>query len=582
MCSGGTRCSGKVFQECKNGNWSDVEQCGGADVCADNLGCVACNPAFGNVCQGNDVVMCNADGTIGPVVTTCALEACSNGQCGGACAAAEQNRSYLGCEYWPVDLDNAIEVFGPELFPGSGCGLSSPDAKVVTSPVCVQGNMHVGECDWNNDCTAAPGAMCKNVATCALDAFHSPYAIVVSNPQTDAVMVTLTNAAGLSKTVTVAPGAVASIFPQSLGFPDQTVNHSGIETKAYKLTSTKPIVAYQFNPLNNVAVFSNDASLLLPRHTYDTKYLGVTYKTLKRRPQRNDYNGYLTVVASGPGQTMVTVKATAAVRPGQNVPAMGQGATQTFMLSQFQTLNLEAGADADLSGSAITCSQPCGVFVGHEATGLYQGTSATCCADHLEDQLFPTSTWGKVYVVTKSKDRTKKVADMIRVMAQKDNTTITFNPPQTGCAGALGPGEYCDVFITGDVEVSSAEPILVGHYLLSNGGADMDAGDPAIAFAVPTEQYRKEYTLLVPMQYNANFMSLVAPKAGTVTLDGTDVTGMLASFGSGEYKAGRVSVNAGQHKLECSEGCGVEIYGWSDAVSYLFAGGLDLKQIVVN
>ena len=32
--------------------------------------------------------------------------------------------------------------------------------------------------------------------------------------------------------------------------------------------------------------------------------------------------------------------------------------------------------------------------------------------------------------------------------------------------------------------------------------------------------------------------------------------------------------------LECSEGCGTEVYGWSNAVSYMFAGGLDLQTLV--
>jgi hypothetical protein len=31
---------------------------------------------------------------------------------------------------------------------------------------------------------------------------------------------------------------------------------------AYRVTSELPVVAYQFNPLENVSVFSNDASLL--------------------------------------------------------------------------------------------------------------------------------------------------------------------------------------------------------------------------------------------------------------------------------------------------------------------------------
>ncbi|MEZ4398984.1 MAG: IgGFc-binding protein [Kofleriaceae bacterium] len=451
-------------------------------------------------------------------------------------------------------------------------------------PVCNQGGLLAGLCDYGNDCSASPGYTCQAMPICALNAQKSPFAVVVSNPQAAAVTVTLTSATGQTAMDTVAPNQVKVLFPQQLGMADQSLDFSGIETKAYKLTASAPIVAYQFNPLDNVGVFSNDASLLIPAHAYDLEYTGVTYKTLTRRPIKNDYNGYVTVVASGPGTTMVTVTPTAGVRAGQNVPAIAAGTTQTFTLTQFQTLSLEAVADGDLTGTAITCSQNCGAFGGHEATTMSNQAQSPCCADHLEDQLFPNSTWGKVYVVAHSKTRAHPVPDLIRVVAQRPNTVVTFNPPQAGCAAPLAAGGYCDVFTSSDVEVSATEPIAVARYLSSNipQPPDTDVGDPAMAFAVPTEQYRSTYTVLVPSQYMENVLSIVAPAGGTVRLDGNDVTSQLATFGAGTYKAGRVAVGAGPHTLDCPGTCGVEVYGWSEAVSYLFAGGLDLEQIVIG
>ena len=548
----------------------------------------ACTPGV-PLCVGTAVHSCLTDGTVGPVVQECAPGTCSGGQCGGTsgttCADAEANRSYLGCEYWPVDLDNAVEVNGTEFFPGFGC----PDASgtgttpAVPMPVCNQGGVLAGLCDYGNSCADSPGYTCQTMNICALNAQKSPFAVVVSNPQPTAVTVTLTSATGQSAMDTVAPGQVKALFPQQMGMADQSLDFSGIETKAYKLVSSAPIVAYQFNPLDNVGVFSNDASLLIPRHAFDTEYTGVSYKTLVRRPLKNDYNGYVTVVASGPGTTMVTVRPTAAVRAGQNVPAIAAGATQTFTLNQFQTLTLEAVGNGDLTGTGITCSQACGAFGGHEATNLTNQAQSPCCADHLEDQLFPNSTWGKVYVVAHSKTRQHAVPDLVRVIAQRPNTTVTFNPPQPGCSAALAAGAYCDVFTAADVEVSANEPIAVAHYLLSNiPASETDVGDPAMAFAVPTEQYRDTYTVLVPQQYQENVLSIVTPAASTVRLDGTDVSGQLAAFGGGTYKAGRIVVGAGPHTLVCPGTCGVEVYGWSEAVSYLFAGGLDLEQIVIG
>src|SRR5262249_42263992 len=56
----------------------------------------------------------------------------------------------------------------------------------------------------------------------------------------------------------------------------------------------------------------------------------------------------------------------------------------------------------------------------------------------------------------------------------------------------------------------------------------------------------------------------------------------LTTFpGGGTHRGARVMVAAGQHKITCADGCGITVYGYSDGVSYMFAGGLDLKPIVI-
>ena len=176
---------------------------------------------------------------------------------------------------------------------------------------------------------------------------------------------------------------------------------------------------------------------------------------------------------------------------------------------------------------------------------------------------------------------------MLRIMAQKPGTMITFNPPVTGAnCGNLGPGQMCQVKIMVDTSIQSNEPVLVGHYLESAiwqdplFGTAIGEGDPSMAIAVPAEQFRTDYTVLVPSQYAKNFLSIAAPANGAVLVDGTMVT--MTPFAGGVYRANRTMVAAGQHKIACPAGCSIEVYGFGDAVSYMFAGGLDLKQIVIN
>lgn len=203
--------------------------------------------------------------------------------------------------------------------------------------------------------------------------------------------------------------------------------------------------------------------------------------------------------------------------------------------------------------------------------------------------MFPSTTWGKSFAIARSESRGTGESDTIRVMAQNAGTDVTFNPaPASGTCGTLAAGGFCEVRIQVDTEITSNEPILVGHFLQSaiwgytgpGMGASLGTGDPSMAIAAPTEQYRKEYAFLVPENYEANYVSISAAQTGGVTLDGVPVT--LGPFGNGNtHRAARIPLAAGQHKITCADGCGITVYGWSGGVSYMFAGGLDLKPIVI-
>jgi hypothetical protein len=262
-------------------------------------------------------------------------------------------------------------------------------------------------------------------------------------------------------------------------------------------------------------------------------------------------------------------------------------------------LQLEAAPpNGDLTGTHITSPNMMsfGVFSGHEATNFGETTppdathtAGPCCADHLEEMMFPSTTWGKEFAIARSQPRTNE-PDMLRIVAQKAGTTVTFTPaPASGTCGTLGAGEFCEVKIAGDTEVSASEPILVGHYLEASMWRDnpifgvptwLGEGDPSMAIAVPSEQYRRDYTVLVPSQYAKSYLSISTGATGGVMVDNQMVT--LTPFpGGGTHRAGRVMVSAGQHKITCADGCGITVYGYSDAVSFMFAGGLDLKPIVI-
>jgi hypothetical protein len=592
------RCTGATYQTCVDGHWQTAVDC--PQACLDSVGCVQCTPGQ-PYCKDGDVYACDDTGNPGGLVMACSgANTCVGGACVDACADAAASKSYIGCEYWAVDLDNAQDIVGIQ---GSFNCILTPGVKNVNAPVCYTmqgGGTIAGFCDPpNNACPT--NFTCANQNVCILDAHGSPFAIVVSNPQAKPANVVVRGPGGQMITKVVAAGSVEAILPQTGGMiPDQSVDGTIKAARAYKVTSDLPIVAYQFNPLDNVNVFSNDASLLIPRTALDTDYYVMSWPTLDRRnplPGAHRFYGYMTVVA-WQDNTQIEVTPTAAVQASATQTTLPAGAPATFTLNAHEVLQLQATGAGDLTGTHITSPNMMsfGVFGGHEAAAFNETTppdgqhTRPCCADHLEEVLFPSTTWGKEFAITRSAVRKNNInpPDYLRIMAQKAGTAVTFTPAPSatvsGNCAALGPGQFCDVKIMGDTEITSTEPVLIGHYLQSSiwiGPIDsVGNGDPSMAIAVPTEQYRKDYTILVPSQYTQNYLSVSAPATGAVTVDGTMVT--LAPFpGGGTHRAARVTVTAGQHKITCPDGCGILVYGYSDAVSYMFAGGLDLKPLVI-
>jgi hypothetical protein len=266
------------------------------------------------------------------------------------------------------------------------------------------------------------------------------------------------------------------------------------------------------------------------------------------------------------------------------VPALESGASHTFALERGDVLNLEAVGGGDLTGTRLSGDQPFAVFVGHEAALVVRDPLAwpqPCCLDHLEEQLLPYANWGRHFAIAKSARRVDGEEDLVRLLSRVP-ADVTFDPPRTECAH-LEPNVACDLWLDAGVELTSTAPLLVAHYLSAvGGGAGNPLGDPSIAFVVPAEQYRTTYSVLVPAEYEESHLSIIARAGQVVTVDGVDRTAELAPLGTGTHLAAALAIEPGPHTIECPDTCGVEIYGYGPAVSYLYAGGLDLEPIALE
>ncbi|HJL15041.1 MAG TPA: IgGFc-binding protein [Sandaracinaceae bacterium LLY-WYZ-13_1] len=625
----------------------------GFNICVTDLGCRVCRPneVF---CRGGDVVECNEDGTDFELVEDCDLSAgfiCDLGMCKNLCQQAIEDRSYQGCEFYGADLDNAslgagrdasgqqysIVVSNPsgqptevvvernDAAPGDDPRLTEVeritvlpgDLEVLNLPRReVDGSSTFAVCEASSEC---PGT---EACWCAGD-------LRAEDPPPDGEEhrdCRCRNAAGAD------------------GMNDGT--HTALTSNAYRVTSVLPIIAYQFNPLDNVGVFSNDASLLLPTSAVGQTYTVVGWpQTIADSDDPNedfdpgsddeDLRAFLTIVGTQP-DTNVTITFGPQVR---RVIGLGErrdaepGDNWDVEIGPFDVINLETGGfNADFTGTLIDADKPVSVFVGSEASDAPRFDTLSnrqCCADHLEEQLFPNDTLGRRFFIGRMPPRSSALnrafitddsvgefnePEYVRVVAVESGTTTVETTLPSEPTTELAQYESVIFVADQDMEINADKAVAVLQVLPSQQAvgipSEYPGGDPAIVAVPPVEQYREEYVFLTPSLYAFDFITIVAERDTTILLDEQPLSdfecetapadGIERRMGDPppDWEVHRCQFsfpdvfsmppqvliedgvqNDGYHTLRADEPVGIVIYGFDAFVSYAYAGGLNLEVI---
>ena len=539
-CTNGTRqCVGSFLQQCQDGAWVDQEACTAA--CSPTLGCVVCEPGTAT-CAGSTASVCRGDGSGFTDFECDAVQGMTcdpgAGGCTGNCSPQNLGSSYIGCEYYPTitanDVRNEFE------FAVAIANTGSTAARVQIE----------------NGALAAPR-------------------IVMVNPQSVAVE-RLPWVPALKACNQVGVGDAC---------PTVALNITTLAAKgAYRLRSDSPVTVYQFNPLdffrNGLNSFTNDASLLLPVNVWRDKYLAAAWHFgVSPLPP---WPGILAVTASQ-DSTAVTITTRAPTTGNGLVPAMQPGVPTTVMLNRGDALQL-GNTSGDLTGSLVTSDKPIQLIGGHVCTFLPDGVRA---CDHLEESIFSFDALGKSYVVAPpampSLPNGKTRA--IRIIAGEANTTLTFEPAQSVATTLANPGDFVQILNDQYFTVKSDQKILVAQYMSAqDAGGGM--GDPAMALAVPVEQFRKQYLFHAPTNYTSTYVDVVVKENVTVMLDNAPIPAGRP-VGSEGWTVTRVMLTGGpagdgNHSMTSDQPFGITVYGYGQYTSYWYAGGLDLNDIPID
>lgn len=101
---GVTLCNGQTYSVCRDGIYEPIEVC--PSTCVPGVGCSSCDPASPQVCIGDFLHACNADGTL----SAAPIEVCDQGCMFDACVGGCQEGSEL---IYVVDSDDTLLSFDP-------------------------------------------------------------------------------------------------------------------------------------------------------------------------------------------------------------------------------------------------------------------------------------------------------------------------------------------------------------------------------------------------------------------------------------------------------------------------------------
>ncbi|MCB9702326.1 MAG: hypothetical protein H6711_10560 [Myxococcales bacterium] len=488
-----------------------------ADACADGVGCVLCVP---------DDYQCDGD-----VSQKC------NGQGDG----------------W-VDVETCDPIQGVTCDADLG----------QCTGACASGNIglsYIG-CDY------------YPTVTQQLDFYTmgTQYAVAVANTTNQQAKITITKGAQMVVSDNVPPGDVKVIplpwTELALGTGPSKVVIDG----SYRLRSDQPVTVYQYNPL--AANVTNDASLMLPVNAWRGDYVVAAW------PYWSGYPGFYSITAAQDGTT-VTVTAPGggkATQAGGGVDGQGNG---QVMLNEGDVLQVVTGNGGDLTGTIVNADKPIQVLGGHDCTQVPIGIAA---CDHLEESMFPIEALATEYIVVPPvqvpNDQLEK-AQVVRVIAADDDTTLTFDPDQPVNKNLAKAGDFVElVTTTAKFKVSADKKILVAQYMVGQN-AGYGTSDPAMLIAVATEQYRTDYLFHAPVGWSANYVDIIAPNGASVQVDGAPV-GNLQMIGATGFSVAHVKLsNAGNgnHTVSADQKVGISVYGVLNYGSYWYPGGLDLKLV---
>lgn len=427
--------------------------------------------------------------------------------------------------------------------------------------------------------------------------------VFVTAEQPSTGVITYVNRRG--QTITVPFTIPRANAEYRLTVPYEDLELVGYNYNARRQNDEERAVSYSMHVVANeeVTVYaeareetSTDAWLVYPTDVLGTDHLVLCYSS------DGEY-GRLTFFLSGitaefPSQfcviaTQNDTRVTITNSAGRSPSGVWKEKTVTLQQGQVYLVQAELRQgilNDDLTGSRVRSTKPVAVIAGVVRTELPRINRNNASRDCLIEQMPPVSTWGLSSIVVPPKpardQRLLNAADgpLYRIIAAENATSVTINGTQRL---TLSAGQFYEALLIEPKVVAADKPILVSSYLRTSKRFGAANGDPSMFLNPPTEQFLSAYTVIniepnaTKPYYSEHVITLIVrtSEQDSMRIDGMQPASPFVPIAGSNFSYAHVSVQRGPHTLTCVSGFGVYIYGYGDAESYGYIGGLAFERL---
>ena len=270
----------------------------------------------------------------------------------------------------------------------------------------------------------------------------------------------------------------------------------------------------------------------------------------------------------------------------QSYTQVSSGTSRQITLHAMQTLIVESLVD--LTGSRVVSNKPLTVISGHECGNV--PTYQSYC-QHLTEQIPPTSTWGRRFLLVPFGGR--NVGQYFKIVSSQSNTTISRTCNTVTSTQTLSSAGNSFTFFTSSTTycyVASNKPVMVSQLGIGGGDGRDNIGDPIISILPSLNKYTNSYTFfsLNTSDFNIHQISVSVLaqyyQPNSIRLDGQAITATWSAI----YNSGGTVVGYGCHQSVTggvshtvshdnpSGKLAVVVYGWETGAlrSYGYLAGL--------